>query len=93
MLHGGQHEPESVQYVEHIHTDPHFAETLESALDGRSFDVAIATYGRIRLIAEVLKGKTQRLITVSGGDALRAHATTRDGARLERPQPFPRTAP
>ena len=67
VLHGGQHEPESVQYVEHIHTDPHFAETLEEALDGRSFDVAIATYGRIRLIAEVLKGKTQRLITVSGG--------------------------
>jgi nucleoside-diphosphate-sugar epimerase len=67
VLHGGQHEAEFVQPVEHIHTDPHFAETLASALDGRSFDVSIATYGRIRLIAEELKGKTQRLITVSGG--------------------------
>jgi nucleoside-diphosphate-sugar epimerase len=67
VLHGGQHEAEFIQPVEHIHTDPHFAETLESGLGGRTFDVAIATYGRIRLIANVLKGKTQRLITVSGG--------------------------
>ena len=27
----------------------------------------IATYGRIRIVADVLKGKTQRLITVGGG--------------------------
>ena len=67
VLHGGQHEAEFIQPVEHIHTDPHFAETLEGSLEGRSFDLAIATYGRIRLIAEALKGKTQRLITVSGG--------------------------
>ncbi|MDA0988989.1 MAG: NAD-dependent dehydratase [Chloroflexi bacterium] len=67
VLHGGQHEAEFVQPVEHIHTDPHFAETLESGLEGRTFDVAVATYGRIRLVADVLKGKTQRLITVSGG--------------------------
>jgi len=67
VLHGGQHEAEFIQPVEHIHTDPHFTETLESGLEGRTFDVAIATYGRIRLVADVLKGKTQRLITVSGG--------------------------
>ena len=67
VLHGGHHENELVNHVEHIHADPHFAETLEAALDGLSFDITIATYGRIRLIAEVMKGKTQRLITVSGG--------------------------
>ena len=67
VLHGGQHEAEFVQPVEHIHTDPHFAETLASGLEGRTFDVTVATYGRIRLVAEEMKGKTQRLITVSGG--------------------------
>jgi nucleoside-diphosphate-sugar epimerase len=67
VLHGGQHEAEFIQTVEHIHTDPHFAETLESGLKGQAFDVTIATYGRIRLVADVVKGKTQRLITVSGG--------------------------
>jgi nucleoside-diphosphate-sugar epimerase len=67
VLHGGQHEAEFVQPVEHIHTDPHFAETLELGLKGRTFDVTIATYGRIRIVADVIKGKTQRLVTVSGG--------------------------
>ena len=67
VLHGGQHEAGFMQPVEHIHTDPHFAETLEAGLRGRTFDVAVATYGRIRLVAEVMKGKTQRLITAGGG--------------------------
>lgn len=72
VLHGGQHEVEFVQPVEHIHTDPHFAETLAPALEGRSFDVVIATYGRMRIIADVLKGKTTRFIGV-GGSAVYAH--------------------
>ncbi len=67
VLHGGQHETEFIQPVEHIHTDPHFVETLEQSLSGRRFDLTIATYGRIRLIGDVIKGKTERLITISGG--------------------------
>ena len=72
ILHGGQHEVEFMQPVEHIHTDPHFAETLAPALEGRSFDVVIATYGRMRIIAELLRGKTGRFIGV-GGSAVYAH--------------------
>ncbi len=72
VLHGGQHEVEFVRPVEHIHTDPHFAETLVPALEGRSFDLVIATYGRMRIIADVLKGKTGRFIGV-GGSAVYAH--------------------
>lgn len=67
ILHGGFHEVEFAQPVEHIHTDPHFAETLEEALGSRRFDLTVATYGRVRMVAEVMKGKTERLITVSGG--------------------------
>ena len=52
--------------VEHIHADPHFRETLDEALHGRSFDLVIATYGRLRFVAEALVGKTPRLITVGG---------------------------
>ena len=66
ILHGGQHEVEFVQDVEHIHTDPHFAETLEPALAGRTFDLALATYGRMRIIANLLKGRTGRFIGVGG---------------------------
>lgn len=66
VLHGGQHEVDFIEPVEHIHTDPHFAETLEPALAGRSFDLVLATYGRMRIIAELLKGKTGRFIGVGG---------------------------
>ena len=66
ILHGGQHEVEFVQPIEHIHVDPHFAETLEPALVGRSFDLVLATYGRMRIIANLLKGKTGRFIGVGG---------------------------
>ena len=67
MLHRGAHElPENPAEVEHIHSDPHFRETLDEGLSGRSFDIVIATYGRIRVIAEALIGKTPRLIAVGG---------------------------
>jgi nucleoside-diphosphate-sugar epimerase len=72
VLHGGQHEVEFVQPVEHIHADPHFSETLASALERRSFDLVIATYGRMRIIADLLRGRTQRFIGV-GGSAVYAH--------------------
>jgi len=72
ILHGGQHEVEFVRPVEHIHTDPHFAETLAPALEGRTFDIALATYGRMRIIADLLKGRTARFIGV-GGASVYAH--------------------
>ncbi len=67
ILHRGTHEvPEIPPEVEHLHTDPHFRETLDAALAGRTFDVAIATYGRLRLVAEALWDKTPRFIGVGG---------------------------
>ncbi len=67
VLHGGQHEVEFAQPVEHIHTDPHFAETLAPALEGRRFDLTVATYGRIRIIAGLMKGKTSRFVMAGAG--------------------------
>src|SRR3954463_16629772 len=79
ILHGGQHEVEFVQPVEHIHTDPHFAETLAPALEGRSFDVAIATYGRMRIIADLLKGKPGLFIGAGGSSVYASHDDPRWG--------------
>ncbi|HZN23976.1 MAG TPA: NAD-dependent epimerase/dehydratase family protein [Burkholderiales bacterium] len=79
ILHGGQHEVEFVQPVEHIHTDPHFAETLGPALEGRSFDIAIATYGRMRIIADLLRGKTVRFIGAGGSSVYAHHQDARWG--------------
>ena len=84
VLHGGQHEVEFREPVEHIHTDPHFAETLAPALEGRRFDLVLATYGRMRIIAELIKGKTGRFIGVGGSAVYASPSDPRWGA-LGRP--------
>ena len=67
IFHRGTHEiPEIPPVVEHIHGDPHFRETVDEALAGRTFDVAIVTYGRIRFVAEALVGKVGRFLGVGG---------------------------
>ncbi|HWU26210.1 MAG TPA: NAD-dependent epimerase/dehydratase family protein [Rhizomicrobium sp.] len=67
IFHRGTHEiAEIPQEVEHIHGDPHFAETIDAALSGRTFDLAIASYGRVRLLAHALKGRAGRFIALGG---------------------------
>lgn len=67
ILHRGTHEIDEIPpQVEHIHTDPHFVETLETALAGRQFDVCVATYGRLRHVAAVMRNKTEHFISVGG---------------------------
>jgi nucleoside-diphosphate-sugar epimerase len=66
ILHSGQHEVDFAKPVEHIHGDVHFEETLEQCLVGRHFDTVVAAYGRLRLSAKVLIGKTERVFAVTG---------------------------
>ena len=92
ILHGGQHEVEFMQPVEHIHTDPHFAETLAPALAGRTFDIVLATYGRMRIIAGLLKGKTGRFIG-AGGSSVYAHRSDPRWGPLGQPVQVPEDSP
>jgi nucleoside-diphosphate-sugar epimerase len=74
ICHTGRHEvPEIASEVEHIHTDPFDREALERAFVGRTFGVAIAAYGRLRSVAEVLVGRCERLLTVGGMPAYRGY--------------------
>jgi nucleoside-diphosphate-sugar epimerase len=74
IFHRGTHElAEIPPEVEHIHGDPHFLETVEESLHGRSFDLAIVTYGRIRFIAEALAGRVGRFISVGGVASYRGY--------------------
>ncbi len=66
ILHRGTHEVLQSGDVEHIHVDPHFIEELAPALQGRRYDLVIATYGRLRLLIDIVAGVTDRLITVGG---------------------------
>ncbi len=64
VLHRGVHEPPELPDVEHIHADPHFAETLTEAIAGREFDVVLAMYGRVATIAEVFAGRCGQLVSI-----------------------------
>ncbi len=67
IMHRGTHETKEIpDSVERIIGDPHFRETIKSTLDKRTFDLVIATYGRIRYIAEEMIGKTPRFIAIGG---------------------------
>lgn len=67
IFHRGTHEiPEIPGDVEHIHGDPHFPETIATALGDRTFDVAVVTYGRIRHLADALVGRVGRFVSVGG---------------------------
>ena len=76
ILHRGTHEVDPAAWpfmtlVEHLHADPHFDEPLREVLGGRRFDVVIATYGRLRVVADVFKDRCDRLIGIGGIAAYR----------------------
>ncbi len=91
ILHRGTHEAEFSSPVEHLHGDPHFVETLEEILGSRTFDLVICTYGRLRLAAQVMKGRTPRFIGIGGG-AYRALVHPLRGP-VGIPIPIPEDAP
>jgi nucleoside-diphosphate-sugar epimerase len=74
ILHRGSHEiPEIGEEVEHIHADPFSKESFEAALGERRFDLAVVTYGRLRMVAEQLVGRVGRLVSVGGTPAYRGY--------------------
>src|ERR1700684_1777656 len=71
VLHRGTHEADAglwpfMSEVAHIHADPHFAEPLREAVSGRRFDLVVATYGRLRVVADVFKDQCERFIGIGG---------------------------
>lgn len=66
ILHRGNHEVDFVADYEHLHADPHFEEPVRDVLGDRTFDLVVASYGRLRLLVDVLAGHTGRLITIGG---------------------------
>ena len=74
MLHRGEHEiPEIPSQVEHIHADPYSEVSFSAALHGRSFDLCVASYGRLRRIAEIMVDKTERFVSIGGVPAYRGY--------------------
>ncbi len=66
ILHSGKHEVDLPEAVEHIHGDPHFLGPLKEALGSRTFDLVVGMYGRLRHLANAVKGRTARFIAAGG---------------------------
>jgi nucleoside-diphosphate-sugar epimerase len=66
IIHSGTHEAEFAGRVEDIHGDVHFPETLSDALGNRNFDLVVCQYGRLRVVAEFMQGKTPQFIGMGG---------------------------
>ncbi len=86
MLHSGRHELAEIgDDVEHVHTDPFDERALRDALGARSFDVCVATYGRLRVTSRVMAGRCAKFASVGGGPAYRGYMN----AELFRPAGLP----
>jgi len=66
VLHSGTHEVPEVAHLRHLHGDVFSEDGLRAVLGHETFDVAIANYGRLRSIGEVLKGRVGRLMSIGG---------------------------
>jgi nucleoside-diphosphate-sugar epimerase len=66
MFHTGRHELDGMPDLEHVHGDPYSREGIAEALDGRSFDAVLATYGKVREIARVMAGRCGQFVSVGG---------------------------
>jgi len=94
IFHRGTHEIDEIPpEVEHIHGDPHFLETIEEALRGRTFDLAIVTYGRVRFLAQALVGKVGRFISVGGVASYRGYLEPERLIPIGLPAPVNESAP
>lgn len=66
IFHSGQHEADFTRPVEHLHGDPHFRETVDEILGTRCFELVVCMYGRLRIIADAVRDRTERFIAISG---------------------------
>lgn len=65
VMNTGRHPAQYDGPVERLIADPNFLEPIQDAVRGRHFDTVIASYGRLRYVAEALTGHTEHLIGVT----------------------------
>ena len=71
LLHSGNHEVPEVAEFRHLHGDVFSEEGLREAIGDSSFDVVVASYGRLRSIADVLLGRVGHLLSIGGAPVYR----------------------
>ena len=66
LLHSGQHEVAEVERLRHLHGDVFSDDGVREAIGDESFDIVIASYGRLRSIADVFVGRAGRVLSIGG---------------------------
>lgn len=90
LYHTGAHEHDFSAPVEHLHGDPRARQGPERDLAGRTFDLAISLYGRLRNIQGALRGRVGKLVAITGGPVYR---NFRRRGTPGLPLPIPEDAP
>jgi nucleoside-diphosphate-sugar epimerase len=71
LLHSGTHEVPEVAHLRHLHGDVFSEDGLREVLADETFDLTIASYGRLRSIADVFVGRTGRIMSIGGAPVYR----------------------
>jgi len=72
ILHRGTHErAETPPEVAHVHADPFDEASFRAAIEGTTWDVIAAMYGRLRRIAEITAGTCGHFVSIGGVPAYR----------------------
>ncbi len=94
ILHTGRHETDLIgPEVRHIHSDPFDSEAAAGALGGESFDLVVAMYGRLRMLAPLLAGRCGHFVSIGGVGVYRGFGSPDDLFPLGMPVPLPHDAP
>jgi nucleoside-diphosphate-sugar epimerase len=79
ILHTGRHEADLIgPEVEHIHTDPFDVDRTAADLGDRTFDLAVVMYGRLRDLAQLLRGKVGHFVSIGGVGVYKGFANPDD---------------
>jgi nucleoside-diphosphate-sugar epimerase len=91
IYHRGVHETDDLPPVQHhIHGDPFTKETLEADFAGQSWDLVVSMYGRLRLVADVMAGRTTKLIGAGGPSFVQPeHLSFPQGLEMPLPEDHP----
>ncbi len=74
ILNRGHHDRRDIApLAERLIADPYDSESLLAALADRRFDLCISMYGRLRMIAQALRDRVGRFISIGGAPAYRGY--------------------
>lgn len=94
ILHRGLHEhDETPEQVSHLHADPYDAVSFDGAVGRQRFDITIVMYGRLRRIAELMIGRTDRFLSIGGVPAHRGWMNPWLYEPVGLPVPVPESGP